>query len=942
MEAPNVSDTVPLTLVYARRADLSQTTRGAIEAAAGLSTARSEDGRVRALGLAELLAGMVIVGERERGGLRPSEGGRGSYLVAAAMVDALEQLVGASRIAEVVDTSLGEPPGDLLLSPLVRAALVAARSIAESTVARTRIDARHLLAALIAPPDAPALAASLRRVWRRDWAISPDSLRAPILAAIERNPESGEDLAAWRRILAVPTVAPAAFAADAPAPTDDALGRRADAKRLAELACLADNAPPLAIGLFGDWGSGKSTFMAMMQDEVERIGRSWCDEAASPFATRVAQIRFNAWSFADANLWASLAVEIFEGLRDEIARIEGTGDAASRRASALLAEISARTEAAKQARKGADEAVREARDTLAGIDAKLKAIDARLTRPATALAERAGTILLERHEEVAALLRDLGALVPGEAATAQRLAEEALTLSASGRGSFAIARRVVKLASNRLAVTLTIALVLALASAWAVPAGALQAAAALLAFAAPFVGRVIGAINRLSPLLDAVEAEEKAEADLRRERAALADARAAAALALAEREADAAKALTGLDAIEKAAATPQAMLRFFLNESDELRGYQSEIGLVGRLRRSFQRLDDLMAAQRPSDPRAPRPDLPTLDRIILYIDDLDRLREAQVVEVLEAVGLLLQFRLFVVVVAVDARWLEGALRNFYRGQLGGEGQAGPGDYLEKIFQAPFWLPRLSAGGGEFAGLARVLLPEGEETREDDTAPRPTLTAQETRDGEYAIDTDEMPQPGDEAPMETRAAEVRRVTLTKPEAEVLAALMPLAATGPRGAKRFVNLYRLARASRSGDELKRLLGEDGDRAGFPALAFALALSCCCTSDEWREVLTWYRRPILGVEEAVDDSRPAIAWSDVLLRPDAWRDDSVRLLNRLTWNRLGSLRDLPEALAGLSFGMVRDALPEAARYSFHAPGLDRTVTPHEAPAEQPGSTA
>ncbi|WP_291298213.1 P-loop NTPase fold protein [Elioraea sp.] len=784
------------------------------------------------------------------------------------------------------------------------------------------------------------LTAALRRVWWRDWSISPDSLRAPVLAAIERNPESGENLGAWRRILAVPTVAPAAFAADAPRVQDDALGRRGDAKRLAELACLADNAPPLAIGLFGDWGSGKSTFMAMMQGEVARIGAAWKDDPASPFATRVAQIRFNAWSFADANLWASLAVEIFEGLRDELARIEGTGDEASHRASTLLAEISARTDAAKLARKGADDAVREAQTTLAGIDTKLKAIDEKLMRPVAALAERSSSILLARHEDVSALLRDLGALKPGETATAQRLAEEALTLAASGRGSLAILRRVVKLASTRLAMTLGAAAALAVAVAWFVPPGALQAVAAFVAFAAPFVGRVVAALNRLSPLLDAVEAEEKAEADLRRERAALADARSAAAQALVEREAAAAKALTGLDAIEKAAATPQAMLRFFLNESDELRGYQQEIGLVGRLRRSFQRLDDLMAAQR--DPRrTTRTDLPVLDRIILYIDDLDRLREDQVVKVLEAVALLLQFRLFVVVVAVDARWLEGALRRYYAGQLGGEGQAGPGDYLEKIFQVPFWLPRLAPGGDGFAGLARVLLPEGMEVPQE-----PTLSSSspkvEAVQGEFTIDPDELPQPGDETPVEMRAAEVKRVTLTKPEAEVLAALMPLAATGPRGAKRFVNLYRLARASRSDEELRRFLGEDSARAAFPGLAFALALSCSCTAEEWQEVVTWYRRPILGVEEQVDDAKLAVAWSDVLLRPDAWRDDSIRLLNRLTWNRLGALRDLPDGLAVLTFGMVRDALAEAARYSFHAPRLDRVVTPHESPAEQPGGPA
>jgi hypothetical protein len=73
------------------------------------------------------------------------------------------------------------------------------------------------------------------------------------------------------------------------------------------------------------------------------------------------------------------------------------------------------------------------------------------------------------------------------------------------------------------------------------------------------------------------------------------------------------------------------------------------------------------------------------------------------------VALPLKFRL-VVVVAVDERWLRGALHPHY-GKLVENG-AVPSDRLEKIFQVPFWLPRLGPGDPAFAGLARVLMPEG--------------------------------------------------------------------------------------------------------------------------------------------------------------------------------------------------------------------------------------
>ena len=61
--------------------------------------------------------------------------------------------------------------------------------------------------------------------------------------------------------------------------------------------------------------------------------------------------------------------------------------------------------------------------------------------------------------------------------------------------------------------------------------------------------------------------------------------------------------------------------------------------------------------------------LPQIGRIILYIDDPDRCPPRRVVEMLEAIHLLLAIRLFVVVVAVDPRWLLRAIAAHYRDLL---------------------------------------------------------------------------------------------------------------------------------------------------------------------------------------------------------------------------------------------------------------------------------
>ena len=109
-----------------------------------------------------------------------------------------------------------------------------------------------------------------------------------------------------------------------------------------------------------------------------------------------------------------------------------------------------------------------------------------------------------------------------------------------------------------------------------------------------------------------------------------------------------------------------------------------------------------------------------LDRIVLYIDDLDRCKSDRVVAVLEAVHLLLAFPIFAVVVAVDPRWLRQSLTEHYPAQLSDgrkvdeqfldetwQRPASPQDYLEKIFQVPFQLQRVEEKS--FAALVTQLL-----------------------------------------------------------------------------------------------------------------------------------------------------------------------------------------------------------------------------------------
>jgi hypothetical protein len=128
-----------------------------------------------------------------------------------------------------------------------------------------------------------------------------------------------------------------------------------------------------------------------------------------------------------------------------------------------------------------------------------------------------------------------------------------------------------------------------------------------------------------------------------------------------------------------------------------------------------------------------------VERIILYIDDLDRCQADKVVDVLQAVHLLLAYPLFVVVVGVDPRWLSHSLTATYAtfkatGSAAVQGieegsskdadhaasidpdlwRTTPQNYLEKIFQIPVSLRPMTAGGyaelvqGLFSPAAPVL------------------------------------------------------------------------------------------------------------------------------------------------------------------------------------------------------------------------------------------
>ena len=256
-----------------------------------------------------------------------------------------------------------------------------------------------------------------------------------------------------------------------------------------------------------------------------------------------------------------------------------------------------------------------------------------------------------------------------------------------------------------------------------------------------------------------------------------------------------------------------------------------------------------------------------VSRIVLYIDDLDRCPPEKVVDVLQAVHLLLAFPLFVVVVGVDARWIKQSLKARYRQMLHTDGQidpeeiyfgkATPDDYLEKIFQIPFWLKPMDEQSSWqlIQGLLTPAIDDKKKTAPADLSDAPVLGRSEDADEEQEQLTAEtagdarseeplatVPEteegkveeriPAEEMETESPAREsqkaegevsdehaeqmqikvelaARRLEITEAELKFMEQLSPLLGRSPRALKRFVNVYRLIKVSQPSGTLKAFL-------------------------------------------------------------------------------------------------------------------------------------
>jgi KAP-like P-loop domain-containing protein len=700
--------------------------------------------------------------------------------------------------------------------PVLSALLRQARHVASRVEGRTHVSLRHLITAAVVA-DRPPLS---RRVLD-ELGVTPAQVRDSLLGSIRAAAPRGADLKAWSLMLGTATALAGGIASDRVDPrrgipiANDHLGVGTDASMLATVIVDRRTSVPLSVGIFGEWGSGKSYFMGLMRAEVERmssVGEGEC-------LREVVQIGFNAWHYADSNLWASLGDEIFRQLA---APSELAGNRRSRLGEELGAKLEERRELEARTRHARNETIR-----LQGrLDAAIADREARMVDLLRAVAASGAA-----RESLKRVWRRLGVSDEIDKATifagqVRGTAREATTLRRS------LARQRIWVWSSLATVAAALLLISLLVPprpiAWLTRGVATLFGVGALGF---FV-RVRRGLNELRKVIDDVNKRTDEAIDNRLAsqvnsivgelRSAEADQR------VAQAQLDQVVAEVGALGRQYADLMPGHRLYSFIRERAAGDAYASQLGLISKMRRDLEHLVELMDDWRnnPVDHESRRP----IDRIVLYIDDLDRCSPAQVVDVLQAVHLLLAIDLFVVVVGVDPRWLLRSLRVEFERILAADLAEGsheskswemtPNDYLEKIFGIPLMLPGMTAGsmGRMIRGLAGT--PDN---------PRPAVV-----NGSGAGDQTSWPVGSGAIPVEasselaTSGSEARRPLrpLTEPELVLLSELEYLVET-PREAKRVFNLYRMVRSTRDLSGASRFLGEDGDPGDYQAVVVLLGL-------------------------------------------------------------------------------------------------------------------
>ena len=608
--------------------------------------------------------------------------------------------------------------------------------------------------------------------------------------------------------------------------TEDKLQFENDIESIAAVMSLKAVKPPLAIGLFGKWGSGKSFFMEKLYEKVDEFSRYENED----FVKNVVQVRFNSWHYTDSNLWASIVSEIFDSLNRYANNTGNINDLKKlRNTLSITTKQKELTEGRRQQletninhlQREQDEKRKKLED-LTALDLIRKVLSDKTVK------EDLRKLKTEPVEKILANIDEVDATLEQLSSFSNKLQAAWIQLKESkGLRWFFIILFILFLTS---AGTLLYQFIYNTTFVQGVISKAVlisSTCAGLMAYIIRFLNPVIRTFNEAVDRLTSVrktlvqrERVQDAQLTVQKDELTLLTA-------------DIEQLNNTINSTKKEIndILSGSKLYEFIEQGSKNESYSKQLGLVSMIRKDFSRLDELLRMQHDEQNKIiidnPLHVKLRIDRIILYIDDLDRCNEDIVLKVLEAIHLLLAFPLFVVVVGVDPRWLNNALNTKYKmlfgikdnnnDQADDKNIASSYDYLEKIFQIPFCLKPITKDGRNDL-IAYLLQREMEHQKKDEVAASkdadlkagdvgkaetnvPKTNEVGNRSAQRVIEEVEESGARQEEMAVKIKALVNQLSFSADELKFMQSISAIYATSPRTIKRFVNIYRIIKTHKS---------------------------------------------------------------------------------------------------------------------------------------------
>jgi len=676
--------------------------------------------------------------------------------------------------------------------------------------------------------------------------------------------------------------------------TEDLLDIENDVRSFALILASQDIKPPIAVALFGKWGSGKSFFMEHLSKRVSElsINQGFIEEGETlteeeeknkeeAFCKGIAQIKFNAWSYLDANLWAGLVSSIFEKL-DEYISNRSKGD---REKLELRKQLSEKLEILSTEKKGVKSEIGSLEEEKEDLKGRLETLKSDKEKLIKNIAEKKLSEIIDAVRSKTKIEEKVKVELQKYGITEERINELSPTELFSEVNSWvAFFKNLFKFSTGYIVVFIVAAA--ALLFVWIDPNKYAsdffnqigREITAVISILGPLFAKGYNTFAKFKKITEPItDYKNKFNKELKEAKFEYEQEKSLLEIKIKTKQTEIEQAevkITEINAqIEDLNYTlnnfvaKRAFNNFIKRKVSDKR-YEEHLGLISIIRKDFETLSDLFI-ETLVDVKAPEEiqikqqekldehkeivklfeDEKVLNRIILYIDDLDRCSDEKVLEVIQAVHLLMAFPLFNVVVGVDKRCVNNAL--IYKNLLQysqftsldniekiGIHVISPGEYLEKIFQIPFQLDDPS--DEDIKGMVDVLLnnqieeeiPAVEEKPSDT---EPTYVFELKGKGDEDTKTSMLKDPQvfnfistdnqeDVAPKKKNITITPKdLKLTKVEFEMLKEIIWLVGSIPRTVKRYINIYRIIRAHQD-----LHINADDQRKEFLTLMFLLAIN------------------------------------------------------------------------------------------------------------------